>query len=296
VSPRLLIRMKPEVQVLPGPPHGLRPEEMLVLLLGCSQLGRIAASNNLGGSRRSISAHTVRLTSTSPVPERLSGMPVFSRTAVVERITFRGMLMPPVRAARGQRLGDAWVGSARPEAPSRRGMKSDQARGRVIACRGRGGGRSRPPFPRPVTPSLARILETWTPAVLGVMNSAWPICRLVRRRLAYRTDRRQLSLPAGSAELALLWRSGWDTRTPTEVPWPSAEGTPRSRPEPTQTGGPGEISEDLARPLPRPMGIGETRPSPVRPDLDVDSSSATRPLASRCWMRSTLNHQHSVVW
>ena len=150
--------------------------------------------------------------------------------------------------------------------------------------------------PRPVTPSLARILETWTPAVLGVMNSAWPICRLVRRRLAYRTDRRQPSLPAGSAELALLWRSGWDTRTPTEVPWPSAEGTPRSRPEPTQTGGPGEISEDLARPLPRPMGIGETRPSPVRPDLDVDSSSATRPLASRCWMRSTLNHQHSVVW
>src|SRR5215217_3928347 len=34
--------------------------------------------------------------------------------------------------------------------------------------------------PRPVTPSLARILETWTLAVLGVMNSAWPICRFVR--------------------------------------------------------------------------------------------------------------------
>jgi hypothetical protein len=34
--------------------------------------------------------------------------------------------------------------------------------------------------PRPATPSLARILETWTLAVLGVMNSAWPICRLVR--------------------------------------------------------------------------------------------------------------------
>jgi hypothetical protein len=36
--------------------------------------------------------------------------------------------------------------------------------------------------PRPVTPSLARILETWMLAVLGVMNSAWPICRLVRPR------------------------------------------------------------------------------------------------------------------
>ena len=34
--------------------------------------------------------------------------------------------------------------------------------------------------PRPVTPSLARILETWTLAVLGVMNSCWPIWRLVR--------------------------------------------------------------------------------------------------------------------
>src|SRR5512132_2517449 len=34
--------------------------------------------------------------------------------------------------------------------------------------------------PRPATPSLARILETWTPAVLGAMNSSWPICRLVR--------------------------------------------------------------------------------------------------------------------
>jgi hypothetical protein len=34
--------------------------------------------------------------------------------------------------------------------------------------------------PRPATPSLARILETWMLAVLGVMNSAWPICRLVR--------------------------------------------------------------------------------------------------------------------
>ena len=31
-------------------------------------------------------------------------------------------------------------------------------------------------------PSLARILETCTLAVLGVMNSAWPICRLVRPR------------------------------------------------------------------------------------------------------------------
>src|SRR5215216_3331518 len=31
-----------------------------------------------------------------------------------------------------------------------------------------------------------------------------------RRWLAYRTDRRQPSLPAGSAELALLWRSGMD--------------------------------------------------------------------------------------
>jgi hypothetical protein len=57
-----------------------------------------------------------------------------------------------------------------------------------------------------------------------------------------------------------------------------------------------EISDDLARPLPRPMGIGETRPPPVRPDLEVDSSSATQEGASRCWMRSTLNHQHSVVW
>jgi hypothetical protein len=26
---------------------------------------------------------------------------------------------------------------------------------------------------------LARILETWMLAVLGVMNSSWPICRLV---------------------------------------------------------------------------------------------------------------------
>jgi hypothetical protein len=34
--------------------------------------------------------------------------------------------------------------------------------------------------PRPATPSLARILETWMLAVFGVMNSAWPICRLVR--------------------------------------------------------------------------------------------------------------------
>src|SRR5215207_3663559 len=34
--------------------------------------------------------------------------------------------------------------------------------------------------PRPATPSLARIRDTWTLAVLGVMNSAWPICRLVR--------------------------------------------------------------------------------------------------------------------
>ena len=34
--------------------------------------------------------------------------------------------------------------------------------------------------PRPATPSLARIRETWTLAVLGVINSAWPICRLVR--------------------------------------------------------------------------------------------------------------------
>jgi hypothetical protein len=28
-------------------------------------------------------------------------------------------------------------------------------------------------------PAWARIRETWTLAVLGVMNSAWPICRLV---------------------------------------------------------------------------------------------------------------------
>ena len=34
--------------------------------------------------------------------------------------------------------------------------------------------------PRPAAPSLARILETWTLAVLGVMYSAWPICRFVR--------------------------------------------------------------------------------------------------------------------
>jgi hypothetical protein len=34
--------------------------------------------------------------------------------------------------------------------------------------------------PRPATPSLARIRETWTLAVLGVMNSSWPIWRLVR--------------------------------------------------------------------------------------------------------------------
>jgi hypothetical protein len=45
------------------------------------------------------------------------------------------------------------------------------------------GGRPRPPRhgrPRPATPSLARIRETWTLAVLGVMNSSWPIWRLVR--------------------------------------------------------------------------------------------------------------------
>jgi Asp/Glu/hydantoin racemase len=29
-------------------------------------------------------------------------------------------------------------------------------------------------------PSLVRIREMWTLAVLGVMNSAWPICRFVR--------------------------------------------------------------------------------------------------------------------
>ncbi len=33
---------------------------------------------------------------------------------------------------------------------------------------------------RPATPNLARIRETWTPAVLSLMNSSSPICRLVR--------------------------------------------------------------------------------------------------------------------
>ena len=62
--------------------------------------------------------------------------------------------------------------------------KERQGPTRIIACRGRGGERSRPPPRdwRPATPSLARILETWMLAVLGVMNSAWPICRLVRPR------------------------------------------------------------------------------------------------------------------
>jgi hypothetical protein len=34
--------------------------------------------------------------------------------------------------------------------------------------------------PRPATPSLARMLETWTLAVFSVMNNVSPICRLVR--------------------------------------------------------------------------------------------------------------------
>ena len=34
--------------------------------------------------------------------------------------------------------------------------------------------------PWPATPSLVRIWETWRLAVLGVMNSAWPVWRLVR--------------------------------------------------------------------------------------------------------------------
>src|SRR4029453_7171951 len=34
--------------------------------------------------------------------------------------------------------------------------------------------------PRPATPSLARMWETCRLAVFSVMNSDWPICRLVR--------------------------------------------------------------------------------------------------------------------
>jgi hypothetical protein len=117
-----------------------------------------------------------------------------------------------------------------------------------------------------------------------------------RRWFAYRTDRRQPSLPAGRRNLLSCGVRGWMLGRQPRCRGRAPRGrlgvdlSPR-KPEAR------EISEDLVRPLPRPMGIGETRPPPVRPDLEVDSSSATQEGASRCWMRSTLNHhQHSVVW
>jgi hypothetical protein len=102
----------------------------------------------------------------------LSRTLVFGRTAVVERITSCRALMPPQQASSGQNLG--MIGRALPDLiVSEPGTGGSGAKAEVRH------GLSRPSrwataaaSPRPATPSLARILETWTLAVLGVMNRA----------------------------------------------------------------------------------------------------------------------------
>jgi hypothetical protein len=59
--------------------------------------------------------------------------------------------------------------------------------------------------PRPATPSFARIHETWMLAVLGVMNSAWPICRLVG---PLGDQCQHLGLTLGEAERGRLAKRG----------------------------------------------------------------------------------------
>jgi hypothetical protein len=102
----------------------------------------------------------------------------FGRTAVVERITSRADRDAARSSSEWPTPREAWVGFARPD------VTEPGAEGHHAMT---GHGLSRPSrwaiaaaSPRPVTPSLARILETWTLAVFGVMNSAWPICWLVR--------------------------------------------------------------------------------------------------------------------
>jgi hypothetical protein len=107
-------------------------------------------------------------------------------TAVGERITSRAGVDAARRAASSQNRGDAWVDAANLMSPN----WSRSAQPHPLPGRGRAATAdadhcwSRPrrwaiaaASPRPATPSLARILETWMLAVLGVMNSAWPICR-----------------------------------------------------------------------------------------------------------------------
>jgi Single-strand binding protein family len=77
-------------------------------------------------------------------------------TAVVQRITSRADVNAARRAASSQNGGEVWVDVANVMPPN--------------------WSRSAQPYPLPrrgraATPSLAGIRETWTPAVLSVMNS-----------------------------------------------------------------------------------------------------------------------------
>jgi hypothetical protein len=64
-----------------------------------------------------------------------SRTPAFGRTAVVEHITSRGTLMPPVRASSGPERRNAWLALPDLMSPSRARRKRSPSRGGAIACR-----------------------------------------------------------------------------------------------------------------------------------------------------------------
>jgi hypothetical protein len=83
--------------------------------------------------------------------------------------------------------------------------------------------------PRPATPSLARSWETWRLAVFSVMNSAWPIYRLVRP--SARSASTSASRPAcGVARRPGVLRPAGSARRQSRRDRPAAPRPPRAAP------------------------------------------------------------------
>src|SRR4029453_7594729 len=89
VSPRLLIRMRPEVQVLPGPQNATHQRKRMPMVFEPSWLGCIAGQRPGRRGPALLWTHTACLTSTFAGCPRLSRTPVFGPIAVAQRMTSR---------------------------------------------------------------------------------------------------------------------------------------------------------------------------------------------------------------
>ena len=112
LSPRLLIRMSPEVQVLPGPQNATHQRKRMPMVFEPSWLGCIAGQRPGRRGPALLWTHTACLTSTFAGCPRLSRTPVFGRIAVVERITSRADVDAASLCGERPDPRDAWVGCA----------------------------------------------------------------------------------------------------------------------------------------------------------------------------------------